>query len=133
MNKISSRTFKVWAYIPSHNTLILRSLLKYPDEEGFDEKCMYNIDIEFVSVKYMDIPTTLYGIELYELKHDIPEKLKNMITNRDLKIFEIKSHEKQYYIIASDYIIGANEWPLEKDRTKNFNLEYDNIIATSEN
>lgn len=47
-----------------------------------------------------------------------------------LKIFEINSGEKKYYIVAANYRIGKNYW-INEDRIKDMNLEYDEILFTS--
>lgn len=54
MNELKNRLFKIWAYTVSHNFLILRSTLKYPDQEGYNDSFKYNIDIEFSAVAYLE-------------------------------------------------------------------------------
>jgi hypothetical protein len=130
MDELINRVFKIWAYTVSHSFLILRSPLKFPDQEGFDEKHSYNIDIEFSSVAYIDIPTVLNGIELRELINNIPEQLQQFKTNFGYRVFEIKTNRKYHYIVAGSYRIGKNTW-IAEDRVLNMKLEYDSIIATS--
>jgi hypothetical protein len=130
MDELINRVFKIWAYTVSHCFLILRSSLKYPDQEEFDENCTYNIDIEFSAVAYIDIPTTLQGIEIKELLDNIPDELLSYKLNLGYKIFELKSRNRAYYIVAGSYRVGKNKW-INQDRILNMNLEYDTIITTS--
>jgi hypothetical protein len=130
MNELINRVFQIWAYTVSHCFLLLRSPLKFPDQDGFDENHSYNIDIEFSAVAYIDIPTLLSGIEITELINNIPEKFQQFKTDQGYKIFQLKSNEKNYYIVAGSYRIGKNKWVAE-DRVLNMNLGYDSIIATS--
>ncbi len=130
MNELINRVFKIWAYTISHCFLILRSPQKFPDQDDFDENYNYNIDIEFSAVRYIDIPAILNGIEIRELINQIPEKFQSYKNEQGYKVFEIKSGEKYYYIVAANYRIGKNKWVAE-DRVSNMSLEYDIIIATS--
>lgn len=52
----SNRKFKMWAYVVSHSSLLLRSEMKYPDQDDYSEDEGYNIDLEFWAVSYMNIP-----------------------------------------------------------------------------
>lgn len=130
MEELTNRVFRIWAYTVSHCCLILRSPQRFPDQDDFDKNYTYNIDIEFSAVAHIDIPDTLNGIEINELTYDIPEKYLKYKTIFNFKIFEIKSNETYYYIVAGGYRIGKNKW-IAEDRISNMNLEYDSIIATS--
>lgn len=130
MNELINRVFKIWSYTVSHSFLIIRSPLKFPDQEGFNELYSYNIDIEFSAVVYIDIPNFFHGMIIKEIEKDIPEKLQHFKKELGFKIFEIESEGKSYYISAGNYRIGKNKW-ISEDRITNMNLEYDDIIATS--
>jgi hypothetical protein len=130
MNEILNRVFKMWAYTVSHSFLILRSPMKFPDQDDYNELYGCNIDIEFSAVAYLDLPNILKGIEIKELAGRIPEKLTHFKDDLGFKIFEIKSENNKFYVVAGNYRIGKNKW-LNEDRTVNFNLEYDEIIAKS--
>ncbi|SEJ26017.1 hypothetical protein SAMN04487995_3818 [Dyadobacter koreensis] len=101
----------------------------YKDVDGH-ESAPYNIDIEFSAVEYLDIPKSLSGISINEIKDRIPKKFSKYTSSSGLKIYEIKSNAKIYYILAGGYRIGKNEWELE-DRISNMELEYDEILASS--
>lgn len=127
MNEFAKRHFKLWAYTVSHNFLILRSPRMYPDQEGYDDTLGYNIDIEFSTVAYLDIPTIMNGIEIHVIEYNISEKLNYYKLNFGCKIYEIKSGGKLYYIAASDCRIGKSRWCYE-DRIQNMNLEYEEVM-----
>lgn len=131
MNELLDRTFKIWAYTVSHSFLILRSPLKYPDQVIFSESEKFNIDIEFSAVAYLDIPSILPGVIIHQIENSIPKKLRHYRNKPGYKIFEITSENNQYYIVAGSYRVGKSRW-LSEDRIQNMNLEYDEIIATSQ-
>lgn len=101
--------------------------MKYKDVEGF-EMASCNIDIEFSAVEYLDIPRSLSGIWINDVTGNAPKKFSNFSPR--FKVYEIKSEEKIYHIVAGGYRIGKNEWGLE-DRISNMTLEYDEILASS--
>lgn len=63
----SKRVFKLWAYIVSHSSLLLRSEMKYPDQENYTGSTSFNIDLEFWAVSYIDISINLYKVEIKEV------------------------------------------------------------------
>ena len=114
----------MWAYSVSHSFLLLRSSYN-PDEE----KHGYNIDIEFVDVDYLDMPGTLQGISIEELKENLPEKFMKYQNSLRYRVFQIKS-DINYYIVAGNYLVGKNNW-IGESRMINPSLKYDKILATS--
>jgi len=81
------RTFRLWAYSISHNYLVLRSPKVEADQLDCEESLSSNIDIEFITVQYIDISCLLSNIEMKELI-EISDKYKKY---KDFKVFEIKS------------------------------------------
>jgi hypothetical protein len=130
MSYRSNRVFKILAYSVSHSFLLLRSSNNEDDEiKAMQEG--YNIDIELVGVGYIDLPAILHGIEINELRSNIPEKFSKFSASLGYRVFEIKS-DKTYFIVAANYLVGKNNW-INEDRILNPTLEYDEILATSEN
>ena len=103
----------------------------YPDQEGYNEDCSYNIDIEFDAVEYIDIPSRLEGVVIRQLQDDIPEKLINYAGGLGNIVFELESKGNLYYIIAARYSIGKNKWSSSQDRFFFNQLKHDVIIASS--
>ena len=124
MNELLNRSFKLWAYTVSHSFLILRSPQKFEDTDGFKELTCFNIDIEFYSVTYLDLPNTISEIYIKELKENIPEKFKEYLSQPGLHVFEILSCDRPYHVVASSYVIGRNNW-VSDDRITNMNLQHD--------
>jgi hypothetical protein len=121
----STRHFQIWIYTVSHSTLILRGTNREDEEtEG------YNIDIEFWGVAYLDLPDMLKGIIIKEIQENIPEKFHKYSNSLGYRVFEIKSEGGVFYVVATGYRVGKNNWDRE-DRILNPNLEYDEIVATS--
>ncbi|MVM35293.1 hypothetical protein GO755_35050 [Spirosoma sp. HMF4905] len=129
---LSDRNFRIWAYTVSHYSLLLRSPLLLPDEDGYSDRYSYNIDLEFWAVEYISIPTSISSIALKEINFtDLPEELIGVKQVGENKIFEITSGSRKYYIIAAGCLIGKNRWERE-DRifNANLNLEHDEILRT---
>jgi len=129
----SNRKFKMWGYIASHSSLLLRSEMKYSDEDDYSEDNSYNIDFEFWAVNYMNIPTSLCEITIKEISKDkLLMEIDEDLLKYDMKIFELESMGRKYYIIAGGLLIGKNAWG-SQDRIfdYNLNLKHDEIIFQS--
>lgn len=126
MNYTSNRDFRIWNYSVSHSTLLLRGLQKITDESDVAIESIFNIDIEFWDTSYIEIPDSLKGIEIREIKENIPRRLTKFIKS-DSTVFQIESENQKFYIIAYGYAIGKNAWT-NKDRIQDPYLEYDEII-----
>ncbi|WP_419869893.1 hypothetical protein [Chryseobacterium sp. CT-SW4] len=130
----SNRTFKLWAYIVSHSSLLIRSEMKYPDQEEYSDPTSYNIDLEFWAVRYINIPSILYELSIKEIMmEELPEEINKDFLKYDMKVFEIISGDRKYYIIAGGVLIGENKWG-NQDRilNLNLNLKHDEILFQSE-
>lgn len=124
----SNRKFKVWAYTVSHCSLLLRSEMKYKDSEDYSKETSYNIDIEFGSVVYINIPTYLQNIEITEISIDLlPEEISRKFMKYGEKAFEIQCNGNKYYIIAANILVGTNNWE-SQDRIFNSNLKHNEIL-----
>ncbi|MDG4655223.1 hypothetical protein P6F25_23300 [Chryseobacterium arthrosphaerae] len=130
----SNRKFKMWAYITSHSSLLLRSEMKYPDQEDYSENTSYNIDLEFWSVSYINTPTYLYEITIKEItQKELPADIDKELLKYNMKIFELESTGRKYYIFAGGLLVGKNSW-INQDRIfdYNLNLEQDEILASTD-
>ncbi len=131
MQYLSNRKFQIWGYHVSHGFLLLRSCWHFLEEElgelGYSLDLTYNIDIEFVGVDYLDMPTNLKGITIHKLVTNLPKKFMEYPIPLGCKIFEIISCKKSYYIIASSCLVAKNRWILDESRLNN-NTEYDEIL-----
>lgn len=129
----SNRKFRLWSYTVSHSSLILRSEMKYPDQDNYSESLSSNIDLEFWAVSYINIPSDILGINIREIKEEVlPKEINRELLRFDMKIFELKSEESNYYIIAGGILIGKNKW-INQDRIFNYgsNLKHDEILFQS--
>lgn len=128
----SNRSFKLWAYIVSHSSLLIRSEMKYPDQDNYEENTSYNIDLEFWAVSYINIPTDLYEISIKEItEKELPKEIDRNLLMFDMKIFELQSKEHKYYIFAGGLLIGKNKWENQNRIFDSSNLEHDEIIFKS--
>ena len=129
----SNRKFRIWAYTVSHSSLVLRSEMKYPDQDNYMESLSYNIDLEFWEVNYINVPSDLLEINIREITVEIlPEEINRELLIHDMKIFELESCGFKYYVIAGGLLIGENKWE-NQDRVFNYNsnLEHEEIIFCS--
>lgn len=130
MRFYSNRKFKMWAYVVSHSSLLLRSEMKYSDQDDYSEDQAYNIDLEFWAVSYINIPAYLYEITINEItEKELSIDIDKELLKYNMKIFKLESAGKKYYIIAGGLLIGKNSW-INQDRIfdYNLNLEHDEII-----
>jgi len=107
--------------------------MKFIDEDGFSEDTSFNIDVEFWTVTFVNIPSVLSSLKIIEILGDeLPEDISRQFCNYNQKIFELQDKNGKYYIIAAGVLIGVNRWENE-DRIFNYNLnlEHDEIVAKS--
>jgi hypothetical protein len=121
------RNFFLWAYTVSHNFLVLRSPMEYPDVDNYSLGKGDNIDIEFSAVSYLDLPTKLIKPSFRVLNHEVPEKFQEFIFSQKLKLIEIEAENGLFYIVSSGFQIGRNKW-IETDRSVNPILKHDFLI-----
>lgn len=129
MNKTfkSTRLFQIWIYTVSHSRLILRSVNNKDEEiEGF------NIDIEFFfgGGAYIEMPDSLVGIRIQKIESDILKKTNVHSTKIGYNVFEIATGDQRYFIVATGFCVGRNNW-FNENRVLNPYLEYDEIIVRS--
>jgi hypothetical protein len=100
----SDQAFSLWDFNISHQILLLRS-------NGFGHEKFKNIDVIFWNVSFVNIPTCMNGIEIFELqsgdyhKYELP--FSKMLSTDSL--FIIKSEEKEYIIGADLLNVYYNE------------------------
>lgn len=130
----SDRNFRIWNYTVSHCSLLLRSIMSFPDLDDYSEETSYNIDIEISGVSFIGIPTTLRNLKIKEISEDLlPDHIDKELCKYDLKIFEFEEENERYYIIAAGLMIATNKWDLNQDRILSYHLglQHDKIIITA--
>ncbi|MCS3795889.1 hypothetical protein [Niastella sp. OAS944] len=123
MSYTSIRKFRIWKYSVSLSFLLLRSSYSKEEKTG-----KFNIDIEFTGVDYLDIPITLHGISIEEIKENLPEKFAKYQNSSRYRVFQITPNAN-HYIVAANYVVGKNKWDHGEDRMMNLSLKYDEILA----
>jgi ribonuclease inhibitor len=131
MIQFLDRTFRIRGYAVSHSGLVLRSEQKSSDVFGYEELIGFNIDVEFDSLAYIDLPERIESLELRTVTRDLPDKLKWVNKEPDLNVFELRSGNNQYYVVGHSYLIGRNNW-FGESRISTMFLEHDEILAASE-
>jgi len=110
----SKRNFRIWHYIVSHSTLIIRSEKQYEDVEYLiKHSSNYTIDIEFSGVEFISLPEKLNGLNI---------RKENGVYRFDENI--------QHYIKANSCKIGISQFDHTQDRISDMSLEYDKVITT---
>lgn len=101
--QMSKRRFKFWDYNVSHNQLLIRS----PKNEEFNT----NIDIKFIGVSYLDIPTIMTGFFFSEPSIDEVSKVKVNLPAKSESdnIFVLSSLNNRYIIVAKFCGVSENE------------------------
>jgi hypothetical protein len=97
------RTFKMWDFYITHSQLLLRShrTVSHPK----------NIDIIFGDVDYVELPTTLFGLDMVAAgpeDHRKAEKVMDGPVAGD-RVFAIETQGRRYLVIAGGMVIQENE------------------------
>lgn len=127
----SDRYFRIWVYVVSHSSLLIRSLMLYPEEKEYSQSTSFNIDMEFWDVSYIGIPNSLENIKIKIISQDLlPPHIDKNLCKFNRKIFEIYTENHTYYIIAGGLLIGVNRWEKE-DRIfdNHLNLQHEKILV----
>jgi hypothetical protein len=97
------RTFKMWDFYITHSQLLLRShrTVTHPK----------NIDLIFGDVDYVELPTTLFGLELVEPGPDDLRKAEQVMGGPVAaeRVFAIETQGRRYLVVASGMVIQENE------------------------
>jgi hypothetical protein len=102
----STRKFVLYDAVVSHGQLLLRA--DKIDSSG----C--NVDIIFSSTAYVQLPTYLKSISIYQDQSGKRSGYKSVDEGLDKKwhtLFEIRSGSDSYYIVASSFRVFENKLP----------------------
>ena len=105
----SEREFQLWDYTIGHAQLLLRS--PATAEEPF------NIDLMFLGVKRIDIPTRMAGLTLLEPQPSAPD------AGRHENIHRLVSGGREYTVIAAAFRIYRNHHDLTESSLEDFSLK----------
>jgi len=111
---LSNRNFKIWHYIVSHSTLIIRSERQYHDVEysvKYEPNC--TIDIEFSGIEFISLPDKMDGLKI----------------RKESGVYRIDEN-KEHFVKASSCIVGVSQFDNTQDRISYLSLEYDEILLT---
>ncbi len=102
----SGRRFRIWDYNVGHNQLLLRS----PTSDGAET----NIDIVFLGVEYLGIPSKLVGVGLMPAERNHAKKIERLmgrpIDRRSIHV--LISGGKEYLLVAAGYFVSRNRLDL---------------------
>ncbi|RPE08599.1 hypothetical protein EGT74_16290 [Chitinophaga lutea] len=105
----------------------------FPDLNGYSEDTSFNIDIEFLSVSYINVPASLPDIAIREVSADLlPENTDKRLLQYDEKVFELLVDGRTYYVIAGGMLVGTNRRE-NKDRIADDHqrLRHDSVLVTA--
>lgn len=108
----SNRNFRIWHYIVSHSTLIIRSEKQYDDVDyqiKYDPNC--TIDIELSGVEFISLPDNIDGLDI----------------RKENGIYRFNENT-EHYVKASSCRIGINQFDHTQDRISDLSLDYDETI-----
>jgi len=102
------RTFKMWDFYISHSQLLLRSpsTVTHPK----------NIDIIFKDVDYVELPTTLFGLDVVEAGLQDYRKAEQVMDGPVAaeRVFAIETKGRRYLVVAGLMVIEENELMLRE-------------------
>jgi hypothetical protein len=101
--QFADRDFQLWAYVVSHQRLMLRS----PKSEEHP----LNIDLHFGAVEYVDLPTTLRGLTLTSPRAEEVERLRRKLGSRvePGHIYVVESAGHRRSVVAWSLYVEEND------------------------
>ncbi|HEY0483981.1 MAG TPA: hypothetical protein VGD37_40960 [Kofleriaceae bacterium] len=91
------RTFKIWDFYITHSQLLLRShkTVTHPK----------NIDIIFGDVDYVELPATLFGLDLVDAGPEDYRKAEQVMDGPVAaeRVFAIETKGRRYLVIAAGW------------------------------
>lgn len=113
----SDRHFQLWDYTVGHQQMLLRS----PAGPGGAK----NIDIAFVGVRYVGIPSSLEGVDIGEASAEdlatLPPSAKGNYDESEVHV--LRSGGRRYVVVAVNYCVMENELDLFESSLEYFNDE----------
>jgi hypothetical protein len=102
------RTFQVWEYWVGHAQLVLRSLgsVLQPSDSSLSR----NVDLQFVSVQYLELPTLLSELEIVDPVADECRKVREIL-GRDVpaqQVYVLATPDRRYLIVAGNMSVSEN-------------------------
>ena len=102
----SGRRFQIWDYNVGHSQMLLRSPISDAAET--------NIDIVFLGVEYLGIPSKLVGVGLMPAERNHAKKIERLmgrpIDRRSIHV--LISGGKEYLLVAAGYFVSRNHLDL---------------------
>jgi hypothetical protein len=107
------RTFKIWDYWVSHSQLLLRSPGDLRRPKGSSESL--NVDIIFVAVDYIELPTTLSELRLTsDVTTEELQSLEHAIGHAVLpeQVFVLTANGQRHRVVAGAMWVRENDLEL---------------------
>lgn len=99
----AARHFQLWAYVVSHQWLLLRSpkTTEHP----------FNADLYFGAVKYVDLPTLLHGLTLTSAETEDVERVHRTLGSsvESSHIHVVASAGHRHIVVASFLYVEEND------------------------
>lgn len=112
--KESKRIFRIWDFRVSHDQLLIRSP-KSASEPS-------NIDLAFVGVEFVELPTMLKGLRVAEPTADDAKRVE-LALNRPValnRVFVIETDGHRYAIVAAAMRVSENELDMFESSLERF-------------
>lgn len=100
----SERRFQIWDYYVTHGQLLVRShkTVTHPK----------NLDLMFKGVEYVELPATLFGLELVAPEPEDFRKAEGLVPDFTIPadwLFPIVTRSRRYLVVAGAMVIEENE------------------------
>ena len=104
----SERRFKLWDYNVGHNQLLLRS------PSSLELELEKNIDVVFLGVEFLHLPSTLPGLQLQQASAKETAKIVGDLikVGECCTVYTILSGNRRYYVAAVAFMILENDLDL---------------------
>jgi hypothetical protein len=108
----AARDFQVWEYQVSHGQLLIRSP-KSPASGSSPER-LTNIDLVFLGVRYIAVPSSFRGLEVVTADSDELRSLEATFGEQltPSHVHVLRSAGKGYPIVATHFGVSENHWDI---------------------
>lgn len=106
------RKFQIWEYKVSHQQLLIRS----PKSESHAT----NLDLIFVGVDYMALPTSMNGISIVPANEE-ELQFASTIAGQPFQVIVLETGGRRYLIKAAHFRVSENELDLFESSLESFN------------
>jgi hypothetical protein len=113
----SERRFQIWDYTVGHGQILLRSPSS-PEQPR-------NVDLIFLGVEYLGIPSTLFGLGLDQAPSEVSTEVKRGLRCgwEESSVYTLVSEGRRYHVVAAAFRVYENDLDLFESSLEYFSAK----------